>query len=78
MRKVPLSKIKPQLLEKEKEGKLVEAFCAGVWGGYGRFYFPGLFSDEGVRMLLLFCSKEGMTRVSDQLHVHRMGGARRR
>jgi hypothetical protein len=31
--KVPLSKIKPQLLE--KEGKLVEAFCAGVWGGSG-------------------------------------------
>ncbi|KAG4411723.1 hypothetical protein IFR04_015134 [Cadophora malorum] len=36
IRKVPLSKIKPQLLE--KEGKLVEAFCAGVWGGYGYAY----------------------------------------
>lgn len=35
VRKVPLSKIKPQLLE--KEGKLVEAFCAGVWGGLGLF-----------------------------------------
>lgn len=34
VRKVPLAKIKPQLLE--KEGKLVEAFCAGVWGGLGR------------------------------------------
>ncbi|TVY85530.1 hypothetical protein LSUE1_G000376 [Lachnellula suecica] len=33
VRRVPLSKIKPQLLEKEGEGKLVEAFCAGVWGG---------------------------------------------
>ena len=33
VRKVPLSKIKPQLLE--KEGKLTEAFCAGVWGGLG-------------------------------------------
>jgi hypothetical protein len=33
VRKVPLSKIKPHLLE--KEGKLVEAFCAGVWGGLG-------------------------------------------
>ncbi|APA13924.1 hypothetical protein SS1G_11291 [Sclerotinia sclerotiorum 1980 UF-70] len=32
-RKVTLSKIKPHLLE--KEGKLVEAFCAGVWGGLG-------------------------------------------
>ncbi|KUJ14931.1 uncharacterized protein LY89DRAFT_125544 [Mollisia scopiformis] len=35
IRRVPLSKIKPQLLEKEKEGKLVEAFCAGVWSGWG-------------------------------------------
>ena len=34
VRAVPLGKIKPQLLE--KEGKLVEAFCAGVWGGLGR------------------------------------------
>ncbi|PGH03435.1 hypothetical protein AJ80_08683 [Polytolypa hystricis UAMH7299] len=30
---VPLSKIKPHLLE--KEGKLVEAFCASVYGGLG-------------------------------------------
>ncbi|PBP26117.1 hypothetical protein BUE80_DR002978 [Diplocarpon rosae] len=36
VRRVPLTKIKPQLLE--KEGKLVEAFCAGVWGGYGRLF----------------------------------------
>jgi hypothetical protein len=33
VRKVSLGEIKPQLLE--KEGKLVEAFCAGVWGGIG-------------------------------------------
>lgn len=33
LRKVPLSKIRPELLE--KEGKLVEAFCAGIWGGPG-------------------------------------------
>lgn len=33
VRKVPLSEIKPELLE--KEGKLVEAFCAGVWSGSG-------------------------------------------
>lgn len=32
-RRVPLSKIKPELLE--NEGKLVEAFSAGVWGGLG-------------------------------------------
>lgn len=33
VRKVPLSQIKPEYLE--KEGKLVEKFCAGVWGGLG-------------------------------------------
>jgi hypothetical protein len=33
VRKVPLSKIHPKYLE--KDGKLVEAFCAGVWGGAG-------------------------------------------
>ncbi|KAG9234218.1 hypothetical protein BJ875DRAFT_376871 [Amylocarpus encephaloides] len=38
VRRVPLSDIKPQLLEKESEGKLVEAFCAGVWGGLGYAY----------------------------------------
>ena len=40
MRKVPLSKIKPQLLE--KEGRLTEAFCAGVvshpWGANGSLF----------------------------------------
>ena len=36
VRKVTLSKIKPQLLE--KDGKLVEAFCAGVWGGLGELF----------------------------------------
>lgn len=34
VRKVPLNQVKPQLLE--KEGRLVEAFCAGVWGGFGK------------------------------------------
>ncbi|RDW73707.1 hypothetical protein BP5796_07149 [Coleophoma crateriformis] len=36
VRRVPLKDIKPQLLE--KEGKLAEAFCAGVWGGLGYWY----------------------------------------
>ncbi|QSZ33454.1 hypothetical protein DSL72_005022 [Monilinia vaccinii-corymbosi] len=45
-RKVPLSKIKPQLLEKEKEGKLVEAFCAGVWSGYGYAYQRSYLSKK--------------------------------
>jgi len=33
VRKVPLTQIHPRLLE--KKGKLIEAFCAGVWGGIG-------------------------------------------
>lgn len=36
IKRVPLSQIKPQLLE--KEGKLAEAFCAGVWSGLGYAY----------------------------------------
>jgi hypothetical protein len=37
VRKVPLSKIRPELLEAQEKGepKLVEAFCAGVWSGIG-------------------------------------------
>lgn len=38
IRKVPLSQIDPLLLE--KKGKLVEKFCAGVWGGLGMFSTP--------------------------------------
>lgn len=33
VRRVPLSEINPALLE--KKGRLVEAFCAGVWSGWG-------------------------------------------
>ena len=33
IRKVPLSQLNPSLLE--KKGKLAEAFCAGVWSGWG-------------------------------------------
>lgn len=33
VRRVPLSEINPSLLE--KKGRLVEAFCAGVWSGWG-------------------------------------------
>ncbi|KAJ6012365.1 hypothetical protein N7499_004250 [Penicillium canescens] len=37
VRKVPLSQIPPELVEDTLKGgsKLVERFCAGVWGGYG-------------------------------------------
>lgn len=35
VRRVPLTDINPVLLE--KKGRLVEAFCAGVWSGWGIF-----------------------------------------
>lgn len=38
VRKVPLSKIRPELREEKHEGKLVEAFSAGVWSGWGFAY----------------------------------------
>jgi len=48
VRKVELAKIKPQLLEKEGEGRLVEAFCAGVWGGIGMLIFLFIIDDPEV------------------------------
>ena len=39
VRRIELSKIEPSLLE--KKGKLVEAFCAGVWGGMGELGLQG-------------------------------------
>ncbi|KAI9041084.1 uncharacterized protein KD926_007354 [Aspergillus affinis] len=36
IRRVPLSEINPSLLE--KKGKLTEAFCAGIWSGWGYAY----------------------------------------
>lgn len=53
IKKVPLSKIKPQLLEKEGEGKLVEAFCAGVWGGIGSFSSSSLELAGGGKDMLI-------------------------
>lgn len=37
VRPVPFSNIKPELLEDARRGgsRLVEAFCGGMWGGYG-------------------------------------------
>ena len=35
VRQMPLDKIQPSLVE--EKGKLVEAFCAGVWGGLGEY-----------------------------------------
>ncbi|KAK3647325.1 hypothetical protein LTR56_008156 [Elasticomyces elasticus] len=38
VRRVQLKKIKPELLEGGEDGRLVEAFCQGVWGGLGYAY----------------------------------------
>lgn len=38
VRRIPLDKIKPELLE--NKAKLTEAFCAGVWGGMGKLNQP--------------------------------------
>jgi hypothetical protein len=40
-RTVPLVQLKPELAEDARRGgtKLVEAFCAGIWGGFGKFPF---------------------------------------
>lgn len=36
VRKVPLSQLNPSLLE--KKGKLVEAFCVGIWSRWGKLH----------------------------------------
>jgi hypothetical protein len=45
VRRIPISDIRPELLN--KEGGLVEAFCAGVWSGWGmpRFREHALGTD---------------------------------
>lgn len=45
IKRIPLSKIRPELLE--KEGDLALEFCRGVWAGWGRlpFYASLLFSS---------------------------------
>ncbi|KAL2132249.1 hypothetical protein VTI74DRAFT_4044 [Chaetomium olivicolor] len=37
VRTVPFAKIRPELLDDAERGgpRLIEAFCAGMWGGYG-------------------------------------------
>src|SRR4051812_15008525 len=42
VRRVPLDRIRPELLE--REGGLVEAFCAGVWSGWGECSLPDYFT----------------------------------
>ncbi|KAK0870844.1 hypothetical protein LTR87_013160 [Friedmanniomyces endolithicus] len=38
VRQVPLKKIRPELLEGREDGRLVDAFCQGIWGGVGYAY----------------------------------------
>ncbi|KAK4560887.1 hypothetical protein LTR86_005467 [Recurvomyces mirabilis] len=38
VRQVPISKINPELLAGKEDGKLVTAFCQGIWGGLGFAY----------------------------------------
>lgn len=38
VRRVPMSQIRADLLEGRDDGRLVEAFCAGVWSGLGYAY----------------------------------------
>jgi hypothetical protein len=44
VRRVPLSAIKPDL--QKDDGKLVEAFCAGVWSGLGTPLGPRHHSEQ--------------------------------
>ncbi|KAJ5986375.1 hypothetical protein N7451_010740 [Penicillium sp. IBT 35674x] len=49
VRKVPLSQIPPELIEDALKGgsKLLERFCAGVWGGYGECFLASRISVTG-------------------------------
>lgn len=39
VRRVPFERLRPELLEDARRGgsALVEEFCRGMWGGYGKF-----------------------------------------
>ncbi|PBP24607.1 hypothetical protein BUE80_DR004388 [Diplocarpon rosae] len=77
VRSVPLTKIKPQLLE--KEGKLVEAFCAGIWAGHGyacqRWYLEKKYRNSTTahqlwdRSALLASTYEPGTEITDHFEV---------
>lgn len=36
IKRIPLSKVRPELLQ--KEGDLALEFCRGLWSGWGQFY----------------------------------------
>ncbi|GFF60216.1 hypothetical protein IFM51744_10223 [Aspergillus udagawae] len=64
VRKVPLSQIPPELVDDALNGgsKLLERFCAGVWGGYGyaiqRNILARLGRDDSNKDLMLWDKKE--------------------
>ncbi|RAL13888.1 uncharacterized protein BO97DRAFT_469531 [Aspergillus homomorphus CBS 101889] len=77
IRRVPLSEINPSLLE--KKGKLTEAFCAGVWSGWGYAYqrrylskkyeTPETASQLWTRADLRTASYEVGTQITDHFEV---------
>ena len=48
IRRIPLAHIRPDLLEDDKKsgGKLVEAFCGGIFGGSGKCSWAAPFSTS--------------------------------
>ncbi|PYH91833.1 hypothetical protein BO71DRAFT_451852 [Aspergillus ellipticus CBS 707.79] len=77
VRRVPLKDINPALLE--KKGKLTEAFCAGVWSGFGYAYQrrylskkyegPETATDLWTRAELRANDYELGTRITDHFEV---------
>ncbi|RAK77654.1 uncharacterized protein BO72DRAFT_447804 [Aspergillus fijiensis CBS 313.89] len=77
IRRVRLADINPSLLE--KKGKLTEAFCAGVWSGWGYAYqrrylskkyeSPATATDLWTREQLRSATYEVGTRITDHFEV---------
>lgn len=52
VRRIPLDKIQSSLVE--DNGKLVEAFCAGVWGGLGELSIHATYSNTTIINIFFF------------------------
>lgn len=54
-REVPFSELDPALLEDARSGgcALIEAFCAGLFGGYGIYYIIFIYSYTSIYTQLL-------------------------
>lgn len=55
LRKVRFENIRPELLDPQNEGKLVQAFCAGVWSGAGESYKPS--PPRPTMMMMMLCHR---------------------